>query len=196
MSEYNQTNERRKYYRIDDTAIFTYKVLDKKPGNADEIPEIEKNTSAAFEMAELFGQMNQQMKATLGRIAENSADIAGYLKHLDSKIDLLLQTNLFKDNQAKPEPHRQINLSAGGMAFGSNEEFKQSTLLALDMVLSTDLLCLHLTGRVIQVSKQAEGDYPYRVSVGFIDISESQADQIIKHIMSLQSEQLRARREE
>ncbi|MCU7939075.1 MAG: hypothetical protein KZQ64_06950 [gamma proteobacterium symbiont of Bathyaustriella thionipta] len=65
----------------------------------------------------------------------------------------------------------------------------------MDMILSTDLLCLHLTGRVIQVSNDKEGDYPYRISVGFTDISESEVDQIIKHIMRLQSGQLRAKRE-
>ena len=194
MTENNQpkANERRQYYRIDDSVIFTYYVLNKEEDKGGR--ETDKNISAAFETMELFGQMNQQVRGALGRISEHSADIASYLKSLDNKIELLAQMCLFKDQESSPKPRRQINLGAGGLAFGSDEKFKQGTLLAIDMILSTDLLCLHLTGRVIQISNQKEGDYPFRISVGFTDISETEIDQIIKHIMRLQSEQLRARR--
>ncbi len=139
--------------------------------------------------------MNQQMSASLGRISDHSADVATYLKGLDNKIELLAQMYLFKDKQTDLEPHRQINLGAGGLAFGSDEKLKQGTLIAMDMILSTDLLCLHLTGRVIQISNEKNGDFPYRISVGFVDISDNEVDQIIKHIMRLQAEQLRAKRE-
>jgi len=188
MSTDVQPNERREYYRIDDSAIFSYHVLNQEKTDTE-------NVSTAFEMIELFGQMNQQMSAALGRISENSSDIATYLKGLDNKVELLAQMYLFKDNKHSLEPRRQINLSAGGLAFGSDEKLKQGTLIAMDMILSTDLLCLHLTGRVIQISNEQLGDYPYRISVGFVDISDVEVDQIIKHIMRMQSEQLRAKRE-
>ncbi len=187
MSTDVQPNERRQYYRIDDNAIFSYHVLNKEKNDTE-------NVSTAFEMIELLGQMNQQMSAALGRISENSTDIATYLKGLDNKVELLAQMYLFKDNKHSLEPRRQINLSAGGLAFGSDEKLKQGTLIAMDMILSTDLLCLHMTGRVIQISNEQLGDYPYRISVGFVDFSDVEVDQIIKHIMRMQSEQLRAKR--
>lgn len=198
MSDYKNDIERRQYYRIDDSAIFSYRVLghESDQGQVLDAEDLESNkkVSAAFEMIEVFAQMNQQMAVTLGRISENSADVAGYLKSLDNKIEMLAQMCLFKDDQSGLEPRREINLGAGGLAFGSDEKLKQGTLIAMDLILTTDLLCLHLSGRVIQVSDQKEGDYPYRVSVGFTDIKESEIDQIIKHIMRLQSEQLRSRR--
>ena len=198
MSQYNNNNERRQYYRIDDTAIFSYRVVDEAHQVDKETADLDdsKNVSSAFQVLEMFAQMNQQMNATLGRIGEHSSDVASYLKSLDNKIELLAQMCIFHDNQTGLEPRRQINLSAGGLAFGSDEKLKQGTRLVMDMILTTDLLCLHLTGRVIQVSDQKDGDYPYRVSVGFTDISDVEEDQIIRHIMRLQSEQLRARREE
>lgn len=194
MSSNTVINERRQYYRIDDSAIFSYQIIKKGADDDDKLKADEK-VSAAFEMIELFSQMNQQMSVALGRISENSADIATYLKGLDKKVELLAQMYLFKENESNIEPHRQINLGAGGLAFGAHEKLKQGTLIAMDMILSTDLLCLHLTGRVIQISNDKDGDFPYRISIGFTDISESEIDQIIKHIMRLQSEQLRARRE-
>ncbi|MCU7800404.1 MAG: hypothetical protein KZQ70_09715 [gamma proteobacterium symbiont of Lucinoma myriamae] len=194
MSSNNVVNERRQYYRIDDSAIFSYQII-KKGRDEDDKLKADKKVSAAFEMIELFSQMNQQMSVALGRINENSADIATYLKGLDKKVELLAQMYLFKENESNLEPHRQINLGAGGLAFGSDEKLKQGTLIAMDMILSTDLLCLHLTDRVIQISNDKDGDFPYRISVGFTDILESAIDQIIKHIMRLQSEQLRAKRE-
>ncbi len=193
MSNNVQANERRQYYRIDDNAIFSYHVLNKEYSKVQD--KADEKVSTAFEMMELFGQMNQQMGVALGRISENSADIAAYLKGLDNKIELLAQMYLFKDSDTDLEPQRQINLGAGGLAFGSDEKLKQGTLIAMDLILSTDLLCLHLTGRVIQSSNDKNGDFPYRISVGFVEISDAEVDQIIKHIMRLQSEQLRARRE-
>lgn len=197
MSEHNN-KERRQYYRIDDSAIFSYRLIKEgeKADNQKGFTESDSQVSNAFEVLELFGQMNQQMSATLGRISENSSDVASYLKSLDNKIELLAQMLIFKKNQSGIEPRRQINLGAGGLAFGSDEKLKQGNLIAMDIILSTDLLCLHLTGRVIQVSSQTGGDYPYRVSVGFTNISDAEEDLIIKHIMRLQSEQLRARRED
>ena len=196
MSTNVQPNERRQYYRIDDSAIFSYHVLETEQAkeHTDTGVDAEK-VSTAFEMIELFGQMNQQMSVALGRISDHSADVATYLKGLDNKIELLAQMYLFKDNQSDLEPRRQINLGAGGLAFGSDEKLKQGTLIAMDMILSTDLLCLHLTGRVIQISNEKNGDFPYRISVGFVDISDAEVDQVIKHIMRLQAEQLRAKRE-
>ena len=204
MSDYNNNIERRQYYRIDDSAIFSYRVLENDLGHESELEqahgtedlESNKKVSAAFEMIELFAQMNQQMAVTLGRISESSADVASYLKNLDNKIEMLAQMCLFKDSPSDLEPRREINLGAGGLAFGTDEKLKQGTLIAMDLILTTDLLCLHLNGRVIQVSDQKDGDYPYRVSVGFVDISENEVDQIIKHIMRLQSEQLRSQREQ
>jgi c-di-GMP-binding flagellar brake protein YcgR len=197
MNTNMQASERRQYYRINDSAIFSYYVLKNEASkNSQEKKHFgDEKLSTAFEMIELFGQMNQQMSAALGRISEHSADIATYLKGLDNKIELLAQMHLFQDKQSELEPQRQINLGAGGLAFGSDEKLKQGTLIAMDMILSTDLLCLHLTGRVIQVSQEKNGDYPYRISVGFVEITEVEVDQIIKHIMRLQSEQLRAKRD-
>ena len=194
MSNNNEVNERRQYYRIDDSAIFSYQIL-KKSLNEENKSEGDKKVPAAFEMIELFSQMNQQMSVVLGRINENSADIATYLKSLDKKAELLAKMYLLKENESKLESHRQINLGAGGLAFGSDEKLRPGTLIAIEMILSTDLLCLHLTGRVIQISNDKEGDFPYHVSISFTDISESEVDQISKHIIRLQAKQLRAKSE-
>jgi len=193
MSTNKELSERRQYYRIDDSGIFSYQVLNNSIN--DEQSKTEKSTSATFETIELFSQINQQMSVALGRINEHSADIAAYLKGLDKKVELLTQMFLFKESGHNIDSRRQINLSAGGLAFAADEKLKQGTLIAMDMILSTDLLCLHLTGRVIQVSNNKDGDFPYRVSVGFTDISELEVDQIIKHIMRMQSKHLREKRE-
>ncbi len=194
MSENNNINERRQYYRIDDSAVFSFSIVNENTLHRD----LDENStlSGSFEMMELFGQMNQQMKVCLGRICEHSPETASYLKNLDNKIELLAQMCLFKEQDSAPEARRQINLGAGGLAFGNDQKLKQGTLLSMNLILSTDLLCLRLKGRVLQASSQKEDNYPYRISVGFVDISDQEVDQIIRHIMRLQSEQLRAKKEQ
>ena len=191
-------NDRRQYYRIDDKAIFSYSIVNENTVNEnapDSNDSEDLNQSGALEIIELFGHMNQQMKATLGRICEHSPDIASYLRSLDNKLELLVQMCLLKDQKSPLESRREINLGAGGLAFGNDEKLSQGTLLKMNLILSSDLLCLRLKGRVLQVSRQKAGHYPYRISVGFVDISDNEVDQIIRHIMRQQSEQLRAQRE-
>ncbi len=193
MSETNNINERRQYYRIDDSVIFSFSIVNENTLHRD----LDEGTteSDSFEMMERFAQMNQQMKVSLGRICELSPETASYLKNLDNKIELLAQMCLFKEQDSDLGTRRQINLGAGGLAFGHDEKLKQGSLLSMNLILSTDLLCLRLKGRVLQVSSQKEDNYPYRISVGFVDISAQEVDQIIRHIMRLQSEQLRAKKE-
>ncbi|MBE9527025.1 MAG: PilZ domain-containing protein [Proteobacteria bacterium] len=192
MSEDKPFLERRQYYRIDDSVIFNYRVLQED----NLVTEQDKKASAAFEMIELFGQMNQQMRVTLGRIGERSADIASYLKSLDNKIELLAEMNLFKENQSALGLRQKINLGAGGLCFCSDEKLKEGTLLAVDMILSTDLSCLHLTGHVIEAFNNNGSEGQYNISIEFSDISDIEEDNIVKHIMHLQSEQLRSKRED
>lgn len=195
MNNNYNAKERRQYYRIDDSAIFSYQILnDSNSLSEDELKEKER-FSAAFEMIEWFNQMNPQMSSTLARISEDSTDIAAYLKDLDNKIGLLAQICLFQEKGSNLEPHRQINLGAGGLAFNTDEKFQQGTLIEMDMILSTDFLCLHLQGRIIQIADNQDGDFPYRVSVGFTEITELEIDQIIKHILRLQAEHLRTKKE-
>ena len=91
MNQNTQITERRQYYRINDNVIFNYRIIQ----DDEKETEHDNKFSAAFEMIELFGQMNQQMRVTLGRISEKSADIASYLKSLDNKVELLAEMSLF-----------------------------------------------------------------------------------------------------
>jgi len=189
MNENNQPVERRQYYRINDNIIFNYRIVQKE----NDVSEQNKKVSAAFEMIELFGQMNQQMRVTLGRIGEKSADIASYLKSLDSKIELLAEMNLFKEDQSILKARQEVNLGAGGLSFMTEEPLENGMLLAIDIILSTDLTCLHLTGQVVKVTDEKNSKPPYNISIAFTDITDFEEDKIIKHIMHLQSERLRTK---
>ncbi len=114
----NNINDRRQYYRIDDNAIFSYSIIDENTLHSNDLEDL--NQSSAFEIIELFGHMNQQMKATLGRICEHSPDIVSYLRNLDNKVELLAQICLLQDQKSPLESRREINLGAGGLAFGND----------------------------------------------------------------------------
>ena len=190
MKQNTQMTERRQYYRLNNNVIFNYRII-----KDDETDTHDNTVSAAFEMIELFGQINQQMRTTMGRISEKSADIASYLKSLDSKLELLAEMSLFKESQSALGLRQNINLGAGGLSFCTDEDLKSGTLLAIDMILSTDLTCLHLMGSVVAIVDNNRGEYAHKVSLAFVNISALEEDHIVKHIMHLQSEQLRIKKE-
>ena len=127
MKQNTQMTERRQYYRLNNNVIFNYRII-----KDDETDTHDNTVSAAFEMIELFGQINQQMRTTMGRISEKSADIASYLKSLDSKLELLAEMSLFKESQSALGLRQNINLGAGGLSFCTGEDLKSGTLLGID----------------------------------------------------------------
>ena len=179
--------DRREYYRIEESILMAYSVEEDEAQQASA-------SDSTFEIINEFSNVSAQMKTTLGRIAERSPDTASCIRSLDTKINLLAQIMLIKDDEQMLSRH-DINISAGGLAFSCQQDFPDNTCLKLKLVLPPDLSLLVLKGKVVSSVKQDNIHYPYQVSLEFMALSDMDQDTISRHIMRLQATQLRQRKE-
>lgn len=181
------SEERRKYFRFNETIMMTYSLTNKD----DAIPE----NQLAIDLIDEFSSMSQQLKLSVARMTQRSAELGNCMGILDSKINLLAQTVLYKD-RANTFSRYKANISAGGISFQVSETIPIDSILNLQMVLSPELNTLNVKAKVVNCQKDSSIETPqnYIVSTNFVETSDITEDIIVRHIMRCQADELRAKK--
>ena len=85
-----------------------------------------------------------------------------------------------------------VNLSGGGVGFVSDREFATGDQLAIKMILPPFMM-IQAVVKVIRSIPQAECQ-GFAIATEFVDLKADDQEQLIRHILQTQAEQLRARR--
>jgi hypothetical protein len=188
----NIANERREYYRFDETLIMNYSIItaDNKLGNKEQFAN-----QQAKALINEFSSMTQQIKMSLSRMNNRSPELSSCFKILDTKINLLAQTILYQDKE-NSLMHHKANISAGGISFAVEQNIPANTELMLQLVLPPELNILNVKAKVIKCNVNKNDDFAYRLSTQFIETNDITEDIIVRHIMHRQSDQLRAKKEQ
>jgi hypothetical protein len=189
------TDERREFFRIDDSIQVSYHQVDPASVPAD-IEERMQNDRFSV-MTRLQG-ISQHLSASLHRIEQRDPDVADYLKALDEKVNLLGQSFLAEEKELIGEPSRSVNLSAGGLAMDVAEEMALGDLVEIKLLLLPSYTGVLAYGEVVGVdaNPKPEQGYPYHVRINFTLIRPTDQDALIRHILRRQGEMLRERREQ
>ncbi len=187
-------DERREYFRIDDSIRVSYTVVD-----PESVPEDidERVHNDRFSVMTRLQGISQHLSASFHRIEQRDPDVADYLKALDEKIDLLGQSFLAEEKEMLGQPSRSVNLSAGGLALDVAEQLTLGDRVEIKLLLLPTYTGVLAYGEVvgIEANPQSEQDYPFHVRINFTHIRGSDQDALIRHIMRRQGEMLRQRRE-
>jgi c-di-GMP-binding flagellar brake protein YcgR len=197
--ELNDTDERRRFFRIEDAVHMNLRVVSKA--------ELEQRLQCqAHKVSDSFSLMiglnaiGQQVSAALRRIEAKDPDVADYLKALDKKVDLISKAFLVEEVDIADKPARAVNLSAGGMALHAKEQLEAGSILEIRMLLLPSYTGIVTYGTLVDCSElsREEGDneYPYLLRVDFSFMRDTERDALIRHILQKQAEWLRRRREE
>lgn len=187
-----KTENRRRYFRIDDVIDLSYRVIDKQDvaeSSSHNITNIlnDCTLSAALE------NVTRESASLLLRIEKSKPDIAHYLRLLDKKIDLLAQAIMMQGSQPDKKKPCEINLSASGLAFYSDKALDVDVFLELRMVLVSIGIVIITCCKVIlcKNNQSADGGSPYQISVDFVDMTEQVRELLIKHMVKKQMQQIR-----
>jgi hypothetical protein len=190
-------NERRAYFRIEDSLNLSYHEI---PFDALEqrLQRLEQGVDTNFTVLSSLTSISQQMGGLLHKIQVDSPDIARYLKALDQKIELLGRTLLATESNLVEEHAYPVNLSASGMAFKSKEAVEPGIILELKLLLYPSLAGILAYAEVIdcETLKEPESGFSYCIRVNFSHLRESDRDLLIRHVVQRQTDQLRKAREE
>ncbi|MFT4560392.1 MAG: c-di-GMP-binding flagellar brake protein YcgR [Gammaproteobacteria bacterium] len=189
--------ERRKYFRIQDTALVKYRVVQKEMLEAERHSVHLSQIKAENTRAALFG-LETHLQEVFEKIRHANPPIVEALELINRKINLLERIVSLEhatpgsDDHDEHEP-KEINLSGGGMAITAERVLDVGTNLAIDLVLLPSNDPMRIFGRVLS-TKKIDGDQ-HVISIVFVEIRPDDQDRLIQHVLRRQSEQLRLARQ-
>ncbi|MBN2299090.1 MAG: PilZ domain-containing protein [Deltaproteobacteria bacterium] len=120
------------------------------------------------------------------------------LWEINRKLDLLIHMYLAEDfKELMSSSPRDVNISASGIRFITNNSFEMGDLLEISLILPmVPLLFIRLVGDVIRVKKVTSYDTKrYAAAVRFLQMDAENRDDIIKYLFRRQRELLRKRQD-
>jgi hypothetical protein len=180
-------NERRNFFRIEDTVLMRYQPIDENSALANHIPSLFKEDPGYSLMQELM-EIDRDNNKFLRAIGEKNYELEAYLKGLSKKLDLIAAKVVESDEKAAHQEPHYISISEGGLSFVSPIEYAHDSYIALQMTLLPSHHSLVLFTRVINCSVSDNG---YSIALSFVQLKDTERQIITKHIMQLQMAQRR-----
>jgi hypothetical protein len=184
----NSHDERRDFYRINDTVGVHFTVCDSELPNAEsfaaEIPN-------EFQLISHLNSIDMDSSTLLHNIQDTSPDVSRYLKIINAKIEALARhiVTIGIDDEIKPQA---VTLSAGGVCFVSNEKFELASYIRLSMVLYPSCSGILTYGKVVRSNSMPDTvPQQYDIALEYILITENDRDALVRHVLQLQSNYLR-----
>lgn len=177
-------SERRSFFRIDETIALEFRNVDEPIANKTQ-PEALFSNANSLKLYSELKKIDTENAQFLFQIKELSRPLAEYLHNLNRKIELLGQ-QLMTDQKPSPPSKtlRQVNLSEGGIAFGSSNSVKVGDFIALRIVFLPSNAGLILFARVIRCEPSNTGEF--QIAAKFHRITDVQQQLIGQQIMRAQ----------
>ena len=182
------SDERREWIRIDDRVLLEYRLLtDPEEGPTPGIPPVAQDSIAAViakPTADLLLRHGEQLA---------ESPLLPWMMKVDWLLEVIVKT------LAKMQPEgiaiaqvADVTLSGGGIGFLSPRNFAVDDRLSLKVILSP-FTPIHTAARVIR-SVQAKDGVNYDIATEFTQLNPDDQEHLIRHIIQIQAERLRARR--
>jgi PilZ domain len=177
-------SERRSFFRIDETIALEFKVIDEITANKSQ-PEALFSNANSLKLYSELKKIDADNTQYLFQIKELSRPLGEYLHNLNRKIELLGQ-ELMADQKPNPPSKtlRQVNLSEGGIAFGSTNSLTAGDYIGLRVVFLPSNAGLILFARIIRCEPSNTGEF--QVAAKFHHITDLQQQLIGQQIMRAQ----------
>lgn len=177
--------ERRRYFRINETIGISYHVLDGEMESPDStgngIPNI----------LELVSKQDQQIEKLLLEIADEHPKVAKLVTVFNQKLERVV-------NQLVLESHlvgriayhvKEANISACGIAFANDEKVSEGARLKLELTLYPSEKKIITNGIVVTCEAFGSDEWFWRID--FYGMSEQAQESLIQHVVQCQSLQLK-----
>ena len=186
-----RVEERRRFFRIDDEVNLVYKKIDEKA--AIESSHISEHILSHCSLSAAIETISQESALLLNRLERNQPEVADYLRLVENKIDLLVQAIMMQDTLFTEQSTRNVNLSASGLAFESEEGLDPGEYLEIKMTLVSCMAVVVTYGKVIYCKQNPANDsqFPYVVGIDYINMKDQDRELLIKHVVKRQLQQIR-----
>ena len=177
------TNQRRRYFRIEDTLSFTVSMID--PG------ELQTQIDSFWNEKPVNGlhhrvdhQIEQQLK-DFNVIEKEMPELARYLSVLQGQVDSLTAKAI--SEQVSSLDRQKVNLSGQGMSYMADQKLTVGNTVKLDLELLTPDLMITIFAQVVSiVPMSGQNPEQYRTSPDFTHIYEADQALLVKRINAQQ----------
>lgn len=197
MTRQDDSQNRRRFFRIDDAVRLSYRALDADE-LADRVARLAEGLGGSFALMASLSAVTHRMSVSLRRIEQHNGDVAAYLRALDQKIEAVARALLLQDPSLPAMSEAPVNLSAGGLAIVTGQCLPVGTPLEIRLLLLPALAGILAFGAVVECTEPPPGEgHPpgsRLMRVDFTHIRDDDRDLLIGHMLRRQGERLREAR--
>ncbi|WP_252271527.1 PilZ domain-containing protein [Pseudomonas subflava] len=183
-------DDRREYYRIEDTIALDFSLL---AGAEAQASDPLHDSSPLFNLLSDLHLLDFESQHLLRHISERDRTLANYLKVMNKRIDLIGQAMAQSLLREIGTP-RQVSLSEGGVSFQHGQAVATGSHLAIKMVLMPQALGLLLRAQVVHC--QARDDGRFEIGTEFEALTDAQRQLLARHILQKQALERRIAKEQ
>ena len=180
--------DRREYYRIEDTIALEIRPLSALEAAGQEVLQ---DASPLFNLLSELHLSEFESQHLLRQISERDRNLAAFLKSQNKRIDLLSQVIAITVLGQIGEPQPVI-ISEGGIDFQHPSPIAAGSRLSIKLVLMPQALGLLLRARVTHCDRKGDG---FDVGTEFEHLTDAQRQLLARHILQRQAQERRLARE-
>lgn len=187
--------DRRRYFRINDTVGLHYRVLGSESTAEGDGAGVDLQVPAA----QILGSIDKEFRSSLDSLWQNNPAAANAISLLNKKVELLAAELELDSALSGTEEYQSVNvnISACGIAFECNDQFRRGETLELFLILRPANTRLTLTGQVVSCERRAAGgENRFLLRADFQGMPLDIEEQLIQHIVKRQSGQLAQQRQQ
>lgn len=182
-------DERRRYFRINDTVGISYQVLssEEQGENVDRpyIPDV----------LDLVSQQDRKIEQLLAEVSRENPKVAELVRLFNQKLERVVSQIVVESHLVDRIAQRvkEANISACGIAFKNDEAISLGAKLKLELTLFPNERKILTNGYVVGCDHVLETDMWF-VRIDFYSMTEQSQEHLIQHIVQGQSAQLKSMR--
>ncbi len=177
-------SERRSYFRIDESIAIEFKEVEEITANT-AAPELQFPNTASLKLFAELRKIDADNAHLFHQIKDTSRALGEYLHNLNRKIDIISQQMMTDSKPLPPSKTiKQVNLSEGGIAFGSSRHVEANSHIALRLIFLPSNAGLVLFAKIIRCEPSNTGEY--QIAAKFHRVTDAQQQLIGQQIMRAQ----------
>lgn len=177
-------SERRSFFRINENIALEYRQVDEATALQEEPEHLYADAASLALYAELK-KIDSENAALLFQIKNDNRTLGEYLHNLNRKIDLISQQLMSSHMPpALTTLPSQVNMSEGGIAFGSVKPIEVNSHIALRMTFLPSYAGVVVFAKIIRCERDPQGEY--QIAAKFIRARDAQLQIIGQQIMRAQ----------
>ena len=183
-----EPDERREWIRIEDRVLMEYRLVTEEGSS---VP-VDMSCATPESIAAAVSKPTLDLLARSSETVVDSA-VLPWIRKVDYLLEVIL--NALASSQPSGVTMAQptdVNLSGGGIGFVSLREFAAGDQLAIKLILPPFTMIRTIV-KVIRAVRVADGQ-GFTIATEFVDLTPDDQEHVIRHILHVQAQRLRAGR--